>query len=131
MQYVQIVEVAPRDGLQNEAVTLATAEKAELVRLLASSGVIPMHKWYRISEADEDPVGPVTINNNQYYQRDVTLIGPDWDLQNVLPFANGAPQGDYDMNNNPIPDNVEVTIVPGVVTVFDRTVQLEFDGTGY
>jgi hydroxymethylglutaryl-CoA lyase len=39
MQSVQIVEVAPRDGLQNEAVTLATAQKAELVGLLAGSGV--------------------------------------------------------------------------------------------
>jgi hydroxymethylglutaryl-CoA lyase len=39
MQSVQIVEVAPRDGLQNEAVTLATATKAELVGLLAGSGV--------------------------------------------------------------------------------------------
>jgi hydroxymethylglutaryl-CoA lyase len=39
MQSVQIVEVAPRDGLQNEPVTLATAEKAELVSLLAGSGV--------------------------------------------------------------------------------------------
>ena len=39
MQSVQIVEVAPRDGLQNEAVTLPTAAKAELVGLLASSGV--------------------------------------------------------------------------------------------
>ena len=39
MQSVQIVEVAPRDGLQNEAVTLPTAAKAELVGLLAGSGV--------------------------------------------------------------------------------------------
>jgi hydroxymethylglutaryl-CoA lyase len=39
MQSVQIVEVAPRDGLQNEAVTLATATKAELIGLLAGSGV--------------------------------------------------------------------------------------------
>jgi hydroxymethylglutaryl-CoA lyase len=39
MQSVQIVEVAPRDGLQNEPVTLATTEKAELVGLLAGSGV--------------------------------------------------------------------------------------------
>ena len=39
MQSVQIVEVAPRDGLQNEPVTLATADKAELVGLLAGSGV--------------------------------------------------------------------------------------------
>jgi hydroxymethylglutaryl-CoA lyase len=39
MQSVQIVEVAPRDGLQNEAVTLTTAAKAELVGLLTGSGV--------------------------------------------------------------------------------------------
>jgi hydroxymethylglutaryl-CoA lyase len=39
MQSVQIVEVAPRDGLQNESVTLPTADKAELVGLLAGSGV--------------------------------------------------------------------------------------------
>ncbi len=39
MQSVQIVEVAPRDGLQNEDVTLPTAAKAELVGLLAGSGV--------------------------------------------------------------------------------------------
>jgi hydroxymethylglutaryl-CoA lyase len=39
MQSVQIVEVAPRDGLQNEAVTLSTAAKAELVGLLTGSGV--------------------------------------------------------------------------------------------
>jgi len=39
MQSVQIVEVAPRDGLQNEPVILPTAAKAELVGLLAGSGV--------------------------------------------------------------------------------------------
>ena len=39
MQSVDIVEVAPRDGLQNEAQILPTEEKAELVGLLAGSGV--------------------------------------------------------------------------------------------
>ena len=39
MQSVQIVEVAPRDGLQNEAVILPTEAKAELAGLLAGSGV--------------------------------------------------------------------------------------------
>jgi hydroxymethylglutaryl-CoA lyase len=39
MQSVEIVEVAPRDGLQNESVILPTAAKAELVGLLAGSGV--------------------------------------------------------------------------------------------
>ena len=86
---------------------------------------VPTYKWYRVSDADEEPRGPVTINNNTYYQRDVTLVGPDWDLQDVLPFNMGAPGGDG------FPDDVDVTIVPGIVAVFDRTVRLEMDGTGY
>lgn len=36
---VEIVEVGPRDGLQNEDVALATAEKVELVRRLIAAGV--------------------------------------------------------------------------------------------
>lgn len=36
---VRITEVAPRDGLQNEAGVIPTAEKAELVRMLSSTGV--------------------------------------------------------------------------------------------
>ena len=85
---------------------------------------IPVFKWYRVTEADEDP-RPATVNGNNYFQRDVTLVGPDWDLQDVLPFNMGAPSPDG------IPDNVTVTIVPNVVSVFDRTVRLELDGTGY
>ncbi len=36
---VRITDVAPRDGLQNEAGVIPTPEKAELVRLLSASGV--------------------------------------------------------------------------------------------
>lgn len=36
---VRITDVAPRDGLQNEAGVIPTDEKAELVRLLSASGV--------------------------------------------------------------------------------------------
>ncbi len=85
---------------------------------------VPTYKWYRISDADEDPYAN-TVNGVNYMQRDVTLVGPDWDLQDVLPFNMGVPQGDGN------PDDVDVTIVPGVVAVFDRTVRLERDGTGY
>ncbi|MER7282860.1 hydroxymethylglutaryl-CoA lyase [Dactylosporangium sp. NPDC000244] len=35
---IDIVEVGPRDGLQNEAVTVPTAEKIEFVRRLAAAG---------------------------------------------------------------------------------------------
>lgn len=36
---VRITDVAPRDGLQNEPGVIATADKAELVRLLCATGV--------------------------------------------------------------------------------------------
>jgi hydroxymethylglutaryl-CoA lyase len=39
MQSVEIVEVAPRDGLQNEDAILATAAKLDLIGRLAASGV--------------------------------------------------------------------------------------------
>ncbi|USN97869.1 MAG: hydroxymethylglutaryl-CoA lyase [Phycisphaeraceae bacterium] len=38
-EFVRLTDVAPRDGLQNEPGVIATADKAELVRLLAASGV--------------------------------------------------------------------------------------------
>jgi hypothetical protein len=94
----------------------------------AGGPTVPTFKWYRISDADEDPYQTTNATSNiTYYQRDVTLVGPDWDLQDVLPFDTntGLPQPDG------IPDDVEVTIVPKVVTVFDRTIRLERDGTGY
>jgi len=36
---VEIVEVAPRDGLQNEAQTIATADKIELIRRAVAAGI--------------------------------------------------------------------------------------------
>src|ERR1044071_512517 len=36
---VRIVEVGPRDGLQNEAKTVATEKKAEFIKLLAAAGL--------------------------------------------------------------------------------------------
>ncbi len=86
---------------------------------------VSMYKWYRITDADEDPYEQPFGSGT--WKRDVTLVGPDWDMQNILPLdSNGLP--------NPANsgfDNVEVTIVPNVVSVFDRTVRLELDGTGY
>ncbi len=38
-QSVRIVEVGPRDGLQNEATIVATDKKAEFVRMLAAAGL--------------------------------------------------------------------------------------------
>ncbi len=39
MSRIEIVEVSPRDGLQNEAVVIATADKAELIRRAVAAGV--------------------------------------------------------------------------------------------
>lgn len=39
MTRVEIVEVSPRDGLQNEAQTVATADKVELIRRAVAAGV--------------------------------------------------------------------------------------------
>jgi len=36
---VKIVEVGPRDGLQNEAITVSTADKVKLIELLGESGL--------------------------------------------------------------------------------------------
>src|SRR6188474_3222827 len=36
---VRIVEVGPRDGLQNEAKTVSTDKKAEFIRMLAAAGL--------------------------------------------------------------------------------------------
>lgn len=38
-QFVKIVEVGPRDGLQNEKNTIATTAKVELIHKLVSSGL--------------------------------------------------------------------------------------------
>ena len=38
MTAIRIIEVGPRDGLQNEAVTLATAEKLMLIQKLIAAG---------------------------------------------------------------------------------------------
>jgi hypothetical protein len=83
---------------------------------------VPTFKWYKVTDADEDPRGPTTINGTPYYQRDVTLVGPDWDMQDVLPISGPG---------NNVPDDVEVTIIPNIVAVFDRTIRLERDGTGF
>ncbi|MCB2006566.1 MAG: hydroxymethylglutaryl-CoA lyase, partial [Rhodoferax sp.] len=39
MESIVITEVALRDGLQNQAVTVATPDKLQLIRLLAQAGV--------------------------------------------------------------------------------------------
>jgi hydroxymethylglutaryl-CoA lyase len=58
---VRIVEVGPRDGLQNEAKTVSTEKKAEFIRLLVAAGLKEIEvgsfvhpKWIpQLADADE------------------------------------------------------------------------------
>ena len=83
---VRIVEVSPRDGLQNEAVFVATADKLELIRRLAASGLRTIEaaafvspKWVpQMADAaelfpqlprDDGRRYPVLVPNLQGYER--------------------------------------------------------------
>ncbi|MFM6988038.1 MAG: hydroxymethylglutaryl-CoA lyase [Arenimonas sp.] len=85
-EHVRVVEVSPRDGLQNEAVFVATADKLELIRRLAASGLRTIEttafvspKWVpQMADAAELfpqlPTGdgrryPVLVPNLQGYER--------------------------------------------------------------
>ncbi len=64
------------------------------------AGSMQVHKWYRVVHAGDEPQP-----NGSVWTRDVTVMGPDWDIANI-PMT-------------------QVTIVRGVTQVLERTVQLE------
>jgi hypothetical protein len=69
-----------------------------------------MHKWYRVVAADSEvDINPHPTTNTAW--KNVTLSGPDW------PVRTTANQGGV--------INTQVTIVPGVVAVFEKTIRLE------
>jgi len=85
-EHVRVVEVSPRDGLQNEAVFVATADKLELIRRLAASGLRTIEatafvspKWVpQMADAaelfpqlprDDGRRYPVLVPNLQGYER--------------------------------------------------------------
>ena len=87
-EHVRVVEVSPRDGLQNEAVFVATADKRELIRRLAASGLRTIEatafvspKWVpQMADAaelfpqlprDDGRRYPVLVPNLQGYERAV------------------------------------------------------------
>lgn len=66
--YVKIVEVGPRDGLQNEKNIVPTAVKVGLIKLLVSSGLPVVEatsfvspKW--VPQVRVDLIFPETINS--------------------------------------------------------------------
>ncbi|HET6396948.1 MAG TPA: hydroxymethylglutaryl-CoA lyase [Pseudoxanthomonas sp.] len=85
-EFVRIVEVSPRDGLQNEAAGLATADKIALVDRLSATGLRSIEvtsfvspKWVpQLADAAEVMAGiarrpgvsyPVLVPNEQGYER--------------------------------------------------------------
>jgi len=84
--FVRIVEVAPRDGLQNESAMVATADKIELVDRLSATGLRSIEatsfvspKWVpQLADAAQVMAGirrrpgvsyPVLVPNEQGYAR--------------------------------------------------------------
>jgi hypothetical protein len=63
---------------------------------------VQVHKWYRVVQVDAELVA-----NGTRWQRDVTLVGPDWD---------------YDLSGT-FP--TRATIARGVVEVHEKTIRLE------
>lgn len=92
-QRVRIVEVGPRDGLQNEKATVATADKIELIDRLSATGLRTIEatsfvspKWIpQLADAAEVLAGihrkpgiayPVLVPNEQGYDR-ARAVGAD------------------------------------------------------
>lgn len=84
--YVRIVEVGPRDGLQNEKQSVSTADKIELINRLSATGLRSIEatsfvspKWIpQLADAAEVYAGiqrrpgihyPVLVPNEQGYDR--------------------------------------------------------------
>ncbi|MFW6171174.1 MAG: type IV pilus modification PilV family protein, partial [Planctomycetota bacterium] len=70
---------------------------------LLGGRTVKIHKWYRVTNAGEDPVFDQYENGR--WTRDVTVVGPDWDWHPNYP--------------------TQATIVHGVVEVLEKTVRLE------
>src|SRR5437763_529575 len=71
---VRIVEVGPRDGLQNESTTVATVKKAEFIKLLAATGLQDIEvasfvhpKWVPQLADAQELVGQLEPSTNVRY----------------------------------------------------------------
>ena len=59
--YVNVVEVGPRDGLQNEPTAVSTAVKAELINRLGDAGVSIIESGSFVSPKWVPQVGPILL----------------------------------------------------------------------
>ena len=98
-----------------EALEVRHGSWVMLGRLLSGNGSSARQhfQWYRISDAEEEVRHEDTDNNNNpdRYQRDVTLIGPDWPADVANPVGVSEP--------------CDVIIMPHVVYVYERTIKID------
>ncbi len=101
-QHVRLTDVSPRDGLQNERGIVPTAEKVELIRLLAEAGVDEIEatsfvspKWVpQLADAEEvlgelkrsplrkpSPAISVLVPNRKGFERALSLHDADFPLK--------------------------------------------------
>ncbi len=101
-QHVRLTDVSPRDGLQNERGIVPTAEKVELIRLLAEAGVDEIEatsfvspKWVpQLADAEEvlgelkrsplrkpPPAISVLVPNRKGFERALALHEADFPLK--------------------------------------------------
>jgi hypothetical protein len=105
-------DVGPSGG-QEEAQAILEVREREWVMLggtrrSTSGSVIPVFKWYRVLAADPN-VEPSAAGGN-LWTREVTLQGPDWDYSYNSTWDLRTPQ---------------VTLMKGVVAVYEKTIRLE------
>ena len=99
---------------QPEAIDVKHGSWVMLGRTLSgTNGPIQHFQWYRVSDVEEETryVDVDNDNNNDRYQRDVTLIGPDWPADAAAPWGTSEP--------------CDVIIMPHVVYVYERTIKID------
>jgi len=96
-------------GYRGGAVRITGSNKANVkvarndwVMLSATSSTGPIYQWYKVTDVDTVP-----INTAGTWTREIMLQGPDWPL------------------NETSLETPEVTIVTGVVGVYEKTIRLE------
>lgn len=102
--HVRIVEVGPRDGLQNETTSIPADTKIELVRRLAGSGIETIEagsfvhpKWVPQMAASDQVLSSI-LSNPPKAQHNVTyqwLLPNSKGLDNYFKTMNAAPSDSY------------------------------------
>jgi type II secretory pathway pseudopilin PulG len=90
---------------REEYTTLKSGQWVMLGRTIPGDvAAVQYHQWYRVADAAE------TVANGNRWSQDVSLIGPDWPADVMLPVGAN--------------EECDVTIMPTVVHVYERTIRL-------